>query len=366
MDESIDLNALRISVAEVLAHECDHETVLRHGAGVGGPLVELWEKVSELGWLSLCIPEAQGGLGLGIAALVPIYEELGRVVAPLPFLVTTLTADCIVRSASSEQKAAWLPRIVTGEIATLAAPAPAETPSITMRRDATEIILSGAATELIDADTAAMTLLLAHDESGNLHRVMIERGDGARMETSRLWDRGHNLSIVRLDDLRLPAERAFSVTSFAEEILRAHSALGLAAEAVGGAEGILDLTVEYLKTREQFGKPIGSFQALKHRVADHRTQSMAARYLVEATADMLGRADPDWLWEASAAKALACAAFADIARDCIQLHGGIGFTAEQACHLYLKRANLNALLFGDQATHLAIASPDLCSSEPAQ
>ncbi|UZW57414.1 acyl-CoA/acyl-ACP dehydrogenase [Sphingobium sp. JS3065] len=362
MEDSIDLDALRTSVAEILAEECDRETVLRHVAESSGPLLPLWEKVSELGWLMLAIPEEHGGLGLGTAALVPLYEELGRVAAPLPFLVSMLAADSILQAASDAQKAQWLPRIASGEIATLSLPS-ARAPELRIRHDGDAVILTGIADELIDADSAALILLLARDEDGSLHRVVLEKGDDAPLETSALWDHGHRVSTLRADALRLPAARAFATTDEAEAALLAHAALGLAAEAVGGSEGILDITIDYMKTREQFGRPIGSFQALKHRVADHRTQAFAARHLVEAAGAMLSGEDADWAREASAAKALACRAFAEIARDCIQLHGGIGFTAEQACHLYLKRANLNALLFGDEAAHLAIATRALFSRE---
>ena len=365
MEDSIDLDALRTSVAEILAEECDRETVLRHVAEGSGPLHSLWEKVSELGWLMLAIPEEHGGLGLGLASLVPLYEELGRVAAPLPFLVTMLAADCIERAASDEQKALWLPRIASGEIATLSLPSPACSPDLRIRHDGDAIILTGTVEELIDADSAALIILLARDEAGGMHRFVIEQGDGPHLETHRLWDHGHRVSTLRLDNLRLPAARAFATTEESEAALLAHAAIGLAAEAVGGSEGVLDISIDYMKTREQFGRPIGSFQALKHRVADHRTQAFAARHLVEAAGTMLARGDAEWRREASAAKALACHVFAEIARDCIQLHGGIGFTAEQACHLYLKRANLNALLFGDQTTHLAIATRPLFSRESA-
>lgn len=365
MEDLVDLDALRTSAAEFLAAECDRETVLRHVAERSGPLLPLWEKVSELGWLMLAIPEEHGGLGLGTAALVPLYEELGRVAAPLPFLTTMLAVDCVARSASDEQKALWLPAIASGGIATLAAPVPADPPQLLIRHSGTELILNGVTADLIDADNASMIVVLGRDDAGGLHRVVIERDDELELETQKLWDHGHTLSTLRLEDVRLPAARAFTVTEESEAALLAHAALGLAAEAIGGSEGVLDMTVEYMKTREQFGKPIGSFQALKHRAADHRTQTVAARHLVEAANAMLARSNPDWAQEASAAKALACHVFAEVARDCIQLHGGIGFTAEQASHLYLKRANLNALLFGGEALHLAVATRHLLASEAA-
>lgn len=123
MDDLIDLDALRTSAAEFLAAECDRETVLHHVAQHSGPLRNLWDKVCELGWLMLSIPEHNGGLGLGTSVLIPLYEELGRVAAPLPYLVTTLAIDCIARGASDEQRAVWLPAIASGAIAPCRPPA---------------------------------------------------------------------------------------------------------------------------------------------------------------------------------------------------------------------------------------------------
>ncbi len=365
MEESIDLDALRTSAAEFLAEECGREAVLRHVAESSGPLLSLWEQVGDLGWPMLTVPEEHGGLGLGLAALVPLYEELGRVAAPLPFLVTMLASDCIARSASDEQKGQWLPRIAAGAIASPALPLDPAPGAVQLRREGGDIVLSGVAGELIDADSAALIILLARDEDCGLHRVVVDQDDGLALETSVLWDHGHRMSSLTLRDLRLPAERAFAVTEVAEAAVLAHAALGLAAEAVGGSDGIIDITIDYMKTREQFGRPIGSFQALKHRIANHRTEAVGARCLVETAAAMIGNDGAEWEREASAAKALACAAFAEIARDCIQLHGGIGFTAEQVCHLFLKRANFNAQVFGDEAAHLAIATRRLLSRESA-
>ena len=359
MDQSIDTDAMRISVAEVLQHECDRETVLHHVASGRGPMLPLWDKVVELGWLLLNIPEEHGGLGLGRAAIVPIYEELGRVAAPLPFLVTVLAAESIVRGANDEQKSQWLERIGLGAVATISPPAGVLEPTLSLTRDGSKVVLSGTAPGLLDAEAASLLLVLARDKAGALFRVVVEPEDGAMLETQNLWDRGHTVSSLRADQILLPADRCFPTSVDSESELLAHAALGLAAESVGGAQGILDLTISYMKTREQFGRPIGSFQALKHRAADHSNRAEAASHLLRGASDLESSGSPDWRSEASAAKALACDTFAEIARDCIQLHGGIGFTAEQACHLYLKRANLNAQLFGDQGQHLDIATSHL-------
>lgn len=365
MDDALDTAALRESIADVLANECDRETVLRHVATKAGPLPTLWSKAAELGWLALAIPDKHGGLGLGVDSLVPLYEELGRVAAPLPVLSTMLAADLLVRLAPENLQESWLPRIATGAIATLSPPPPVRDPGLMLRRDGEEIVLSGRSADLLDAREAELLLVTARDEAGGMMWVAISAEDQPKLSTVQLWDHGHTLSALVAEGLRLPAHRAFESTVEVEGAILTHAALGLAAEAVGGAEGILALTIEYLKTRQQFGKPIGSFQALKHRVADHQTRIVSARALVEAATRMTAAEDGRAASEASCAKALACETFAETARDCIQLHGGMGFTAEQVCHLYFKRANLNAQLFGDAGLHLTRATAHLNSSEAA-
>lgn len=366
MDDSLDLDALRASVAGVLANECDREAVVRHVSAGCGPMPSLWATATGLGWLALPIPEDLGGLGLGLDALVPLYEELGRVAAPLPVLSTLLTADTLVRMAPRKVAAGWLERIASGAMATLSPPPAVTKPGLSIGFDGDHAILTGSAADLVDARDAELVLVTASDDQGLTWRIMVEAADRPALTTRALWDHGHTLSVLQADGLRLPRGRAFASSPEAEEAVLTHAALGLAAEAVGGAEGILALTVEYLKTRQQFGKPIGSFQALKHRVADHRTRTVAARSLLQAATRVAVRGEASASSEASCAKALACATYAEVARDCIQLHGGMGFTAEQGCHLYLKRACLNAQLFGDAAFHQARATSHLIAWGAAQ
>lgn len=359
MEEMIDIAALRSSVADVLAKECDLEAVVRHTAHNTGPLMPLWATASALGWMALAIPEQHGGLGLDVDALVPVYEELGRRAAPLPYLTTMLAADCIGRMAPPDRQAEWLPRIAAGDIATLSAPLPVTPACLTLRKQGDHIVLAGEAPDLVDARDAAMILVTAIDEAGVTWRVLIESGDGAQIDTRTLWDHGHTISTLVADNLHLPASRAFSCRAEDEDALLTHAALGLAAEAIGGSEGILASTIAYLGMREQFGKPIGSFQALKHRVADHHTRTVAGRALLEAATAMAVSGAAGANSEASSAKALACADYGEVARDCIQLHGGMGFTVEQGCDLYFKRAYFNAQLFGDRALHLVRATTHL-------
>lgn len=351
MEDLLDIEALRTSVAEVLAAECGAEAMLHHCNTSAGPWQTLWETAVELGWTALGVPEQFGGLGLGLAALVPIYEELGRVAAPLPFLPSMLAADCIERTGSDAQKSEWLPRIAAGEMAAISCPAKPAASGLAYSIKGGDVVLEGVSDLLLDARDAGLAVLLARGSDGEYRRIVVEPADGLELTTQILWDHGHTISSFAANGVRLPANRALTSVPGSEDALLTHASLAFAAEATGGSHGVLALTVDYLKTREQFGKPIGSFQALKHRVADHRTRTMAGNSLLNAATIAATSFADNAHSEASGAKALCCSVYEDIARDCVQLHGGMGFTAEQTCHVYLKRAALIAQLFGDRAFH---------------
>lgn len=355
MDDDLDLDALRASFRDVLASECSLEVALKHFEHRHGTHRKLWDTIVELGWPALAIPEAQGGLGLGIAALALLYEELGRAVAPLPFASTMIAADAIARGGSEQQRDVWLPRIAAGAILAVAPPAPLGPPQLRIERQGAAWHLSGSV-DVLDAADAAAALLLASDMNGGLCRVLVAP---AMVAARSLWDHGHTLSTLTFDREDVGEDAVFASGVELEEALAIHAALALAAEAVGGSDTLLPLTVDYLKTRHQFGKPIGSFQGLKHRVADHRTRLEADRLLLASAVALAAAGDPLAGSEASAAKAQACADYAELARDAVQLHGGIGFTSEQACHLFLKRARLNEALFGDGERHIARAAAAL-------
>ncbi len=362
MSETIDLAELRSSVSDILGNECTRETVIAHCASSRGMLEPLWRTVQDMGWAGIAIPEDQGGLGLGLDALVTVFEELGRVAAPVPFLTTMLAAEVINRSGSADQRGTWLPRILEGASAALSAPA--SLPALSLENDGDEIVLNGTCDLLLDAAEADLILVLAQGEDGTPCRIILDRtGDGLTLKASTLWDHGHTLSTFTASGLRLPRDRAVPSSAAAEQALLSYACLGLAGEAVGGAEAALEMTIEFLKTREQFGKQIGAFQALKHRVADHRTRLVASRLLLEEATRMVVADHPLAHSEASAARVLACADYAEISRDCIQLHGGMGFTTEQGCDLYLKRALLLDQLFETRAHHLARATHHLDSAE---
>ena len=217
------------------------------------------------------------------------------------------------------------------------------------------LVLSGDACDLLDGAAASLLLVTAQGEDGALHLVLVRpREDGVSVQAEALVDRTRHLARVHLDELVLSADRRLGDAplraGLSDELL-GHAALALACDGLGLADAVLTLTIEYLKTRVQFGKPIGSFQALKHRCANHKVALEATRAATYEAVRHWTEDRSDARVRSSLAKAHACDVATVIATDAVQLHGGIGFTWEHACHLFLKRAKLNEALFGTRAAH---------------
>ncbi len=343
-DDMIDLETLRDSFRDVLGDALPVEALLRHGASGASIHQPLWTQIVDLGWPGLAIAEEYGGLGLGFDALGILYEELGRSLAPVPILPTMLVAEALVRGGTAAQKDNWLPRLASGAKAASLSP-PGTRPAISARSEGDMLVLDGVAEGLVDG-AAASVLLVALELDGAIFRVIVE---GEAVEDQRCYDLTRSLGRVVFSGRSVP--RTNLLMRDVEAALIDHASIALACEAVGGAERILEITLDYLKMREQFGRLIGSFQALKHRVANHKTDIVSVSALTREAVAMRSQ-DSDVTREAGAAKAYACDVYAKVARDAIQLHGGIGVTWEHACHLYVKRAKLNEVLYGSTTDHL--------------
>lgn len=354
MNDAIDTDTLRQSFRDVLTAECPAQDVLRYINGDHGLAEKLWRLAVELGWTALSAPEAHGGLDLGISALAPLYQELGRAVAPVPMLGTMLVVHALARGATSAQQAAWLPRLIAGELpATLSAPGDLGA-AVEMRRSGKIIRLNGTVRHLLDGGGAKLALVLARDGDGGTDRVIVEpAADGVAVKVSQTTDQTRSFGTLVFDDFRLPADRVLvgeARGATLEKALGRHAAIGIAADAAGGAAAVFQLTLDYMRTRHQFGRPIGSFQALKHRCADHQLALVASGVLLDEAVALEGSGE-DATIETSAAKAYFADTYAAIAQDAVQLHGGIGFTWEYVCHLYLKRAKLDQALYGSAGFH---------------
>ena len=321
----LDLDELRASIREVLDAESTSQAVRRAADGDASGRQAIWTRMAGLGWLGLAVDEAHGGLGLGFSELAVLYEETGRRLTPGPLMGTLMAAELIGRAGSAEQQDRWLPGIASGALTAA-------------------VVLPQAAGLALDAE--GVDLVLAPHGGGF---AVLDLAD-VQLTSRPILDRTRALSQVTVTG-QVRDERLLRPSKSVMADLFAHACLALACDAVGGAGASLDGTVEYLKTRVQFDRPIGSFQALKHRAATWKILLEAAIALVGQGVQMLAVGDPERAVWASNAKFYACDAFAEIAGDAIQLHGGIGFTWEHDCHLYLKRAKLSQTLLGGAAEH---------------
>ncbi|MFD2580358.1 acyl-CoA dehydrogenase family protein [Novosphingobium colocasiae] len=336
------------SVREVLQSECPHDMVLRHvdGEDLREPL---WRTVKDLGWTALSAGEEYGGLGLGPDALALLYRELGTALAPVPLLPTLIASELLYRFGNAEQRSEWLGGIAAGE-RRVALMQMGATP-LRLVRSGSSVKLYGTAEHVLELKGADLALVLARSDEGETARVMIHlQEDGVVAFEQPLVDVTRSFGKLRLDALQLPAGRVLGGPQL-EHAIACHGTLAIAADSTGGADTILALTVEYLKTREQFGRLIGSFQALKHRCADHKMALVAAEAILDDAVSSTAADQEAWP-DLSAAKVAASEAYAALAQDAVQLHGGIGFTWEHVCHLFLKRAKLNQSLFGSTGWHL--------------
>ncbi|HVE28084.1 MAG TPA: acyl-CoA dehydrogenase family protein [Sporichthya sp.] len=318
----------------------------------------LWQTMaSELGVCGLGVPEEFGGAGASFVEVAVVCEELGRALAVVPFLSTTVLAQTLLLDCGDPAaQARWLPDLCTG--ATIAAVALAEPSTAWNGRDLATTAsytdgrwsLSGTKTFVIDGQVADVVFVLARTDGG-IATFAVDAG-AAGLTRTALPTMDQTRGLAELQFAASPAELVGEPG--AEDPLARlldAAAIALAAEAVGGAQRTLEMAVDYAKVRIQFGRPIGSFQAIKHKCADMLLQVETAR---SAAAFARGCAETDpsaRALAASAAKAYCCDAFVFCAQENIQVHGGIGFTWEHPAHLYFKRARSSQVLFGDSFQH---------------
>jgi alkylation response protein AidB-like acyl-CoA dehydrogenase len=329
LDEAT-LEALREGVAGVLAEQSGSLAVHAFIDGENSLDRDLWSQAASLGWLGFGIPEQYGGLGLGCYGLAILHNELGRQAAPGPYIATLSAAQAIVECGSEAVRTAWLPRIVSGDV-NAAVPATPGAGSLTWAGAG----VSGALRCLGGRD-AGFVLAPAGDAW-----VIVELA-GAEMSVVPMWDRTRDVIDIGLHDAK-PAAILKDREGVGGALLRA-MALATAADSCGGARSITERTIAYMKTREQFGQPIAGFQALKHRAADLATKLAVMDEMVAHAVHRTAADEPDaeiWTW---LAKAEVTEAYVFIATDCVQLHGGVGFTWDYDPQIFLKRARLNEVL----------------------
>jgi alkylation response protein AidB-like acyl-CoA dehydrogenase len=329
----------------------------------GGYEVALWRQISgELGWSGLAIPEADGGAGLGWVELCILQEEQGRRLVASPFFASVALAGAIVREAANEaQRHALLERIAAGTRVACALSGPDGRPppqavAVQLDTRAGNRVLSGVSDFVIHADTAEWLLVLARSGgSAGLSVVVLPAAmPGISMTPHVMLDLTRPMAQVAFTNVPVAEEQLLGSAGAADAAVARGldlARIALAAEALGGAEQVLEMTTEYVKQRVQFGRPIGSFQALKHRLADMMVQVEAAKSAAWYAACVADEGGEELAEAAAIAKSYCCDAFYDCAANAIQLHGGVGFTWEHDVQLYFKRARASATLLGSPAWH---------------
>ncbi len=326
-----------------------------------------WRRMAALGWQGLVVPEQYGGAGLGLLELAIVLEEMGRALLPGPFLATTLAALALVAGGSDAQRARWLPRI--GDGSTRATFALVEEsgrwdPAAVAARAQSggeALVLSGTKRFVPEAAGADIIVCAVRRDDGALALVLVEAGArGVTIAPLATMDRTRRVDDVVLDGVRVDAEQVLpcDAATVAARLLDRGRVM-LAADMAGGAERVLEMTVEYAKVRRQFGHAIGSFQAIQHQCADMSVEVEKAKAATYYAACADAEAAADAALAAAQAKAIAGDAYRFVTARAIQIHGGIGFTWEHDVHLYFKRAQSGEMTFGDATSCRELAAQRL-------
>ena len=318
-----DQRDIQRTARDLLSERAKPERVREH-AEAGRSDVELWGELCDLGWPGIAVSEEHGGQGLGTIELAILCEELGRTLAPVPFLPTVLAATMIEHGGSAEQRARWLPGLASGQ----------SVGALGSAVDGTaELVLGGGEAQVI----------VLIDDEGNARVLSAEEADVTATPS--------------IDPTR-SAARVSAPEDAGDQLAEGCTGLGRAlvavsSELVGVCDRALEMTVAYVKERKQFGVPVGSYQAVSHRCAQMLLDTEKARAAV-AFAAWAADADPSLLAEAAAmAKASSSDAGREVTASAIQAHGGIGFTWEADVHWLYKRAQLDGALLGGGKRHRA-------------
>jgi alkylation response protein AidB-like acyl-CoA dehydrogenase len=359
---------LRESARELVANSTPLKRVraLRDGRDAVGFSRELWSDMARLGWLGIIFPEPFGGAGLGYMDLIVLMEEMGRGLMPEPMMASVLLGgNAILLGAGDARKRALLPPLVEGKLLLTLAQAEAGS-----RYDLCHVAtraekaaggwkVTGTKTLVPDGHVADWIVVSARTSGGDRDRdgvtlfLVDSKSPGVAITRQSTVD-GRNAAIVKMENVAVPDDDVVGKPGHGAELLANvvdRATVGLAAEMLGTMTAAFEMTLEYLKTRTQFGVLIGTFQALKHRAAKMYIETELSRSAVMAAAQAVDANDPDLPRLVSLAKARCSDAAVLIGNEGIQMHGGIGMTDEHDVGFFLKRVRAAAVTFGDAAHH---------------
>jgi alkylation response protein AidB-like acyl-CoA dehydrogenase len=358
---------LRASARQFLERECPPDVVRRLSDDPQGYSADLWQKMAELGWMGLILPETYGGSGLSFVELTILMEEMGRVLLPAPFFSSVaLGALTLLETGSDEQRQQMLPRLARGEakvcVALLEADGRYDPRGISMRASirGNRATLNGTKLFVADAQVSNYVICVARTRGGRSPE------SGLSLFMLDMMSPGIACTpLIGMDQTRQPCELSFTRVSVSLDAMlggrdtawptlrRAldKATVALCAEMVGGAEKAMEMCVDYGKTRVQFGRQIGGFQAVKHKIADMKVWVENAKSVVYYAAWAVDSDAPEASRAASMAKAYCSEMYSRVTAEGIQVHGGIGFTWDHNMHLYFKRAKSSEVLLGDATWH---------------
>ena len=363
-DLSEDVEFFRATASRFIADEMPVASTRALESDPDGFDRDTWRRAAELGWASLLAPESLGGGGLSanpVADLAVVAEEMGRRVAPGPLLPVNVVVDALARSGQTDLVAEIGPGLMSGE--TVAAWALAESSDrwgidglgdTVVRRDGDDFVLSGRK-RFVEAGASADVILVSAMSADGPTQVLVDAGAaGLEVVPGRSVDLVRRFADVRLDAVRVPSRAVVGAPGGAADDIEHQCRVALAlqvAETVGMLDFVYGMTLEYLEDRWSFGRPLASYQALKHRLADMLLMLETAKGCAEAAADAAGTGSAHARRDVSVAKAYVGRVAVDILGECVQLHGGIAMTWEHDLHLYERRAAVNRAVYGTPEYH---------------
>ncbi len=360
-------NMLRTSARQFLERECPPDVVRRLSDDPQGFSPDLWRKMAELGWMGLVLPETYGGSGLSFVDLTILMEEMGRVLLPAPFFSSiALGALALLEAGSEEQRHQMLPPLARGEVklclALLEADGRYDPRGIALRASirGNRAMLNGIKLFVVDAHLADYVICVArtrggrNPESGISLFLLDMNSPGVVCTPLVSIDQTRRLCEVSFARVGLSLDAMLGGRDTAWPMLQGaldRATVALCAEMVGGAERAMEMCIDYGKTRVQFGRQVGGFQAVKHKIADMKVWVENAKSVVSYAAWAVDSNAPEAARAASMAKAYCSEMYSRVTADGVQVHGGIGFTWDHNMHLYFKRAKSSEVLLGDAAWH---------------
>ncbi len=373
LDEQQEM--LRSFAQDFLEKECPEQLVRELEEDEKGYSPELWRKMAEQGWMGLTIPEQYGGAGMNLCELAILVEEFGRALVAGPYLSTVvLGATPILEAGSQAQKEQILPRIATGDvIMTMALTEPsarwdAEGVQLAATREGSDFVLNGSKLFVPDAHVTDLMVVAARTSQGKTPEegvtlfLVDSKSPGINISTLKTiaGDKQCEVSFANVkvsasDDVLGPVDQGWPIANRTRQV----ATVATCAYLVGLSQTDFDITVNYTKERVQFGRPIGSFQALQHRMADSAIDVDSSRFITYKAVWSLQEGEPDADTAVSMAKAWVSDASRRVAREGQQLHGGISFTQEYKIQLYFRRQKWMELMWGDGDHHRELVAQKL-------